>query len=157
MIDIKKFFYNSKYYSIKFENYFPIYEKLFSRFRNKKIVFVDVGVFSGGSLFMWQDYFGPQAKIVGVDLNPKAKMFEKYGFDIFIGDQSSQNFWKDFFKKVGPVDIVLDDGGHTNFQQINTVISCSQNVNADGLIVVEDTWHSYIKKKILQSLKIFFY
>lgn len=153
MTDIKNFFYKSEYYSVKFENYFPIYEKLFSRFRNKKIVFVDIGVFSGGSLFMWKEYFGEKAKIIGVDLNPGAKKFEKYGFDIFIGDQSSEKFWRDFFTKVGPVDIVLDDGGHTNFQQINTVIACSRNVNDDGLIVIEDTWHSYIKKKYYNPSK----
>ena len=156
MLDIKSFFFKSDFYSLKFENYFQIYNKLFSRYRRKKITFVEVGVFSGGSLFMWKKYFGSQARIVGIDLNPKAKMFRKYGFEIFIGDQSNPDFWKNFFKKVGPVDIVLDDGGHTNYQQINTVISCTPNINKNGLIVIEDTWHSYIKKKFYNPSKYSF-
>jgi hypothetical protein len=111
-------FYNSKYYSLKYKNYFPIYENLFSRFINKEIIFVEIGVLSGGSLFMWRKFFGNKARIIGIDLNNEAKKFEKYGFEIFIGNQSSEIFWKSFFEKVGPVDIILDDGGHTNYQQI---------------------------------------
>mgnify|MGYP000527423631 CR=1 FL=1 len=30
--------------------------------------------------------------------NPNAKKLEKHGFQIFIGDQSNPNFWKNFFK-----------------------------------------------------------
>ena len=98
------------------------------KFRGKKITFVEIGVLSGGSLFMWKDYFGKDARIIGVELNPDAKKFEKEGFEIFIGNQSDENFWKDFFDKVGEVDIVLDDGGHTNFQQIVTCCSCITSI-----------------------------
>ena len=77
--DLIKFFHESEYYTLKYKNYFPIYEKLFSKFRGKKITFVEIGVLSGGSLFMWRNYFGDQARIIGVELNPEAKRFEKYG------------------------------------------------------------------------------
>jgi hypothetical protein len=93
-------FNNSKYYSLKYKNYFPIYEKLFSRFKNRKVTFVEIGVFSGGSLFMWKNFFGKDSRIIGIDLNPDAKQFEKYGFEIFIGNQSSKIFWKNFFEKI---------------------------------------------------------
>ena len=36
---------------------------------------------------MWRNFFGKKAKIIGIDLNPESKRFEKYGFKIFIGDQ----------------------------------------------------------------------
>mgnify|MGYP001182480209 CR=1 FL=1 len=124
-----------------------IYDDLFSPYQNKKVTFVDIGVFSGGSLFMWKNFFGKKATIIGVELNPIAKQFEKHGFKIFIGDQSSTAFWKSFFKKVGKVDIVLDDGGHTNYQQIITTNSCIPNIKDGGLMVVEDIHASYIKKK----------
>ena len=155
-LEIEEYFFNSKYYSIKFKNYFPIYEKLFHRFRNKNITFVEIGVFSGGSLFMWRNYFGPNARIIGVDLNPRAKDFEKYGFEIFIGDQTNEFFWQDFFKKVGEVDIILDDGGHTNYQQIKTTTSCVPNIKDEGLLLIEDTWHSYVNKKYYNPSKYSF-
>ena len=125
-----KHFLSSKYYSAKLNNYFNIYDKIFSEYRNKKITFVEIGVHNGGSLFMWRKFFGSKARIIGIDLNPKAKYFQKYGFEIFIGDQSSGVFWKNFFKKVGKVNIILDDGGHTNEQQISTFINCVKNIES---------------------------
>jgi len=141
--DLLMLFNESEYYSLKYKNYFPVYERLFSRFKGKKITFVEIGVLSGGSLFMWRNYFGKDARIIGVELNPEAKRFEKDGFEIYIGNQSDENFWKDFFEKVGEVDIILDDGGHTNFQQIVTSCSCIPFIKDDGVLVVEDVFHSY--------------
>ena len=141
--DLLTIFNQSEYYALKYKNYFPIYEKLFSRFKGKKITFVEIGVLSGGSLFMWRKFFGDQARIIGIELNPIAKRFEKDGFEIHIGNQSDENFWKNFFEKVGEVDVILDDGGHTNFQQIVTSCSCMPFIKNDGLLVVEDVFHSY--------------
>ena len=140
-------FIRSKYLSLKYKNYFYIYDNLFKKYKNKKITFVEIGVFSGGSLFMWKNFFGKKAKIIGIDLNPESKKFEKYGFKIFIGEQSKENFWKIFFSKVGKVDLVLDDGGHTNYQQIITTNCCIPNIKDDGMLVIEDVHTSFIKNK----------
>ena len=144
---IYNFFKNSKKYSIKWSSYFQVYEKIFSEYRNKKIKFVEIGVANGGSLHMWQKYFGKKAKIIGIDLNPKAKKLEKNGFKIYIGNQSDKNFWNNFFKKEGKVDIVLDDGGHKNLQQISTVHYSLPYIRNGGKIIVEDTGTSYVKKE----------
>ena len=93
-------FNESQHYSLKFKNYFPIYEKLFDKYRDKKITFVEIGVLSGGSLKMWKKYFGEGSRIIGIDLNPKAKNFENDEIEIFIGSQSDESFWENFFKKV---------------------------------------------------------
>ena len=142
-----KSFIKSKYLSLKYKNYFNIYDNLFNEYKNKNITFLEIGVFSGGSLFMWRNFFGKKAKIIGIDLNPESKKFEKYGFKIFIGDQSKESFWKKFFSKVGKVDLVLDDGGHTNYQQIITTNCCIPNIKDNGMLVVEDIHTSFIKNK----------
>jgi hypothetical protein len=149
-------FKSSKYYSLKYKNYFDVYQNIFSNFKNKKITFVEIGVFSGGSLFMWRKFFGKRARIIGIDLNPEAKKFEKFGFEIFVGNQSSSEFWKVFFKKVGKVDIIIDDGGHTNYQQIITTISCVPNIKDNGILVIEDVFHSYLKRKYFNPSKFSF-
>ncbi len=146
-------FMNSNYISYKHKNYFHIYDQIFSKYRNKKITFLEIGVFSGGSLFMWEKFFGKKAKIIGVDSNPDTKKFEKYGFKIFNGDQSKEIFWKKLFEKVGKVDIVLDDGGHTNYQQIITTNCCSPYIKDNGLLVIEDVHASFIKKKFYNPSK----
>ena len=134
----------SPYKSIKHSTYFHCYDYFFSQFRNKKITFVEIGVLNGGSLFMWRDYFGSKARIIGVDLNPRAKKWETKGFEIFIGDQSDENFWKKFTKEVGNIDLLLDDGGHTYEQQIITTESILNSINDGGMIVIEDTHTSYL-------------
>lgn len=95
---------------------------------------------------MWRDFFGPKARIIGVDLNPDAKRWEEYGFEIYIGDQSDSLFWQEFTKTVPNFDILLDDGGHTNLQQLVTLFEMSKIVKPGGLIVIEDTHASYQKE-----------
>ena len=46
---------------------------------------------------MWRDWLGKDARIIGIDLDPNAKKLEKYGFEIFIGDQASTDFLGKFF------------------------------------------------------------
>jgi hypothetical protein len=134
----------SPYKSIKHTTYFEVYDALFSPYRGKNITFVEIGVLSGGSLFMWKNFFGPNARIIGIDLNPNAKKWEAHGFEIYIGSQSDENFWSDFIDSVGPIDLVLDDGGHTYEQQIITTKMLLSNINDKGMLVVEDTHTSYM-------------
>ena len=136
-------FKKAPYRAVKHENYFAIYDELLESFRGREFTFVEIGVLHGGSLFMWRDYFGGSVRIIGVDLSSEALKFEEFGFEIFVGDQADPSFWADFFSQVGPVDVVLDDGGHTNRQQIVTLQSTIPNIRDGGLLIVEDTVCSY--------------
>ncbi len=144
-LDIYRSYKKSKYLSLKHSTYFHVYEELLGKYRGQDITFVEIGVLNGGSLFMWRDYFGPKARIIGIDFNPVAKRWETENFEIFIGSQSDVQFWQDFFSTVGPVDIVLDDGGHTNEQQIITTEQCVPHIRDGGLLIVEDVHTSYMK------------
>ena len=137
---------NLKHVSLKCDTYFQAYEEMFSKYVEKEITFVEVGVLHGGSLFMWKEYFGKKARIIGIDLNPKAKELEKHGFEIFIGNQADPKFWKEFYKNIGKIDILVDDGGHTNNQQIQTLNESYINIKDGGIIVIEDTHSSYLKE-----------
>ncbi|WP_339731016.1 class I SAM-dependent methyltransferase [uncultured Gimesia sp.] len=139
-----KAYLKSPHKSIKHSTYFEVYDDLFSRYRGKKITFVEIGVLGGGSLFMWREFLGPDARIIGIDLNPNAKKWEGEGFEIFIGSQSDEHFWQDFVKQVGCIDVVLDDGGHTYEQQIITTEMLLDSINDNGMLVVEDTHTSYM-------------
>ena len=134
------------YLSIKYDTYFPVYEALLQKYIGCEFTIVEVGVFNGGSLFMWRKFFGPKARIIGVDLNPDALEWEKQGFEIIIGDQSSETFWVELFQKIGKVDVVIDDGGHTNRQQIVTSHHAIQNINDGGVLIVEDVHTNYFRE-----------
>lgn len=94
---------------------------------------------------MWRDFFGPEARIIGIDLNPSAKKWEEHGFEIFIGSQEDEVFWRDFVRAVGPVDILLDDGGHTYLQQAVTVALMLPEIKDGGILMVEDVHTSFMK------------
>jgi hypothetical protein len=138
-------FSNSPYFSIKHTNYFDVYDKLLTRFVGEAITFVEIGILDGGSLFMWRDFLGKNARIIGVDLNPEATKWREHGFEIFIGDQSSSQFWVDFFGEFGDIHVLLDDGGHRNDQQIITTRSALPHILDGGLIIIEDTQTSFMK------------
>ena len=133
----------SPHKSIKHSTYFHAYDDLLAKYRGKKITFVEIGILGGGSLFMWRDFFGPEARIIGIDINPEAKKWEEHGFEIFVGSQSDEAFWKGFIEQVGEVDVLLDDGGHTYDQQIITFEMMISQIRDGGLLIVEDTHTSY--------------
>jgi len=139
-----KAYLKSPYRTVKHSTYFQVYDELFSPWRGRNITFVEIGIAEGGSLFMWREFFGPQARIIGIDINPEAKVLTKYGFEIFIGSQSDKEFWKQFNKSVGMIDIVLDDGGHSYLQQIVTTKMLIDQIKDHGMLVVEDTHTSYM-------------
>ena len=134
---------NSGRLIFKWLHYFDIYERHFASFRNRDITFLEIGVFHGGSLQMWKQFFGPKARIIGIDINPICKTYEEEGISIEIGSQEDRAFLKYLSEKYGPFDIVLDDGGHTMSQQIISFEELYPQVRRDGIYVCEDLHTSY--------------
>lgn len=143
---LKEIYDKVEYSSIKYDSYFHVYENQLQKYVGCNITLVEVGVFNGGSLFMWRDFLGVNARIIGIDLNPAAKIWEKHGFEIYIGDQSADEFWLKFYQMVGKVDVLIDDGGHTNQQQIVTAHHAIQNIKDGGLLIVEDVHTNYFRE-----------
>lgn len=137
---------NSPHPSFKVSNYFQIYADLFSSLRGTSCTFIETGILNGGSLFMWRDWLGDKARIIGIDLNPDAKKWIDAGFEIYTGDQGDPNFWLETFEKIGSFDVLLDDGGHQSFQQIVTLTSALKAAQKKCLVVIEDTCTSFFKE-----------
>lgn len=134
---------NSQRSMNKWVDYFEVYHRAFARYRGKPITFVEIGVQNGGSAQMWRHYFGPQAKIIGIDVDPACKALEQDGFEIWIGDQADPAFWAEFCRVHPEVDVVLDDGGHTMKQQIVTLNALFPILKDGGTFLCEDTHSSY--------------
>ena len=144
MNDLKKYFDNNTNRLIhKWEHYFEIYDRHFSAYRNKEIVVLEIGVFQGGSLQMWKNYFGPKAKIYGIDIDPDCKKFEEENIEIFIGSQSDKIFLNELKQKIPLVDILIDDGGHTMNQLKTSFDELFSHVKADGIYALEDLHTCY--------------
>jgi hypothetical protein len=144
MNDLEKYFTENTGRLIhKWKHYFEIYDRHFARFRYTDVHVVEFGVGYGGSLQMWKQYFGPKARIFGVDINPHCKSLELEQIAIFIGDQEDRSFLKYLAKEIPRIDILIDDGGHTMRQQINTFEELFPYIDEEGVYLCEDLHTSY--------------
>ena len=122
----------------KFLHYFDIYHRHFEKFIGQEVHVVEIGVFSGGSLEMWRNYFGPKSTIYGIDIREECRGYAGDGIEIFIGDQADPGFWQRFKEKVPQVDIIIDDGGHETRQQMVSLESMLPHLRPGGVYVCED-------------------
>ena len=144
MNDLEKHFTeNTGRLSLKWKHYFEIYDRHFSRFRGTDVHIVEFGVYQGGSLQMWKQYFGPSSKIFGIDINPHCKKLEEEQIEIIIGDQEDRRFLKSLTGKIPRIDILIDDGGHKMKQQINTYEELFPYIDKNGVYLCEDLHTSY--------------
>ncbi len=127
----------------KWSHYLEVYQHHFDRFRNREVHVLEIGVNKGGSLQLWKRYFGPTARIHGVDIKEKCKQYEEERIQIWIGDQSDRGFLRALRKQISRIDVLIDDGGHTMEQQIATFEELFPALSPDGVYLCEDTHTSY--------------
>jgi hypothetical protein len=130
----------------KWRHYFEIYDRHFSRFRGTDVHLVEFGVAQGGSMQMWKHYFGPKARIFGVDINPNCRQAAEDQVEIFIGDQADRKFLQSLAARIPRMDILIDDGGHTMKQQIHTYEELFPHIDPHGVYLCEDLHSSYWPK-----------
>ena len=142
--DLEKYFRSNTDRLIhKWNHYFDIYDRHFKRFRNKEVIILEIGVSQGGSLQMWKDYFGADANIFGIDIDPRCKELEEENIKIFIGSQSDRDFLNEVKKSIPKVDILIDDGGHTMEQLRVSFEELFDHVKQDGVYLAEDLHTCY--------------
>jgi hypothetical protein len=133
----------------KWPHYLPLYEKHFASYRARaspenKILLLEIGVSQGGSLDMWSKYFGPEnCTIFGFDISPDCVRPAADNIKVFIGDQSNIEHLEHLKKTLPPLDIIIDDGGHTMVQQITTFNALFDHLKPGGTYLCEDTHTSY--------------
>jgi SAM-dependent methyltransferase len=127
----------------KWKHYFPIYERHFRDFVYKPVTFVEIGCGQGGSLQMWKRYFGPHARIIGIDIDPKCGEFEEDQIEIRIGAQQNTQFLNAVIEEFGAPDIVLDDGSHIMSHVIASFQFLYPRLTASGIYMVEDLHTAY--------------
>jgi hypothetical protein len=122
----------------KWNHYFDIYHRYFKKFVGQKVSVLEIGIYSGGSLDMWRNYFGAGCEVYGIDVQEACKVYASDGKRIFIGDQADREFWLQFREQVPSLDIVIDDGGHRPEQQIVTLEETLAYLRPGGVYMCED-------------------
>jgi len=118
-------------------SYTRIYEELFSQYRERDIKILEVGIKSGSSLRMWEEYFSKNSQIIGVDLAPPRSYQVNLNFKnitTLIGDATDENFMSQF----NDLDIFIDDGSHNLIDQVKTMNIMKPLMKNGSLYIIED-------------------
>ena len=130
--------------STLYHAYTEIYDRIFGNFRLEPVKFLEIGVYRGASIKMWEEYF-PNAEIYGIDSDSECKRFANDRTRIFIGDQCDESFLEEVGESVeGGFDVILDDGGHVMNQQITSFKVLWKFLKPGSVYVVEDLQTSYM-------------
>ena len=136
---------------VKWWHYFDAYEEQFAALaeqsRNGKLDrplrILEMGVWRGGSLDLWRQYFGPEAVIFGIDID---KVILTLGIDsaeVRVGSQTDEGFLRGVVEEMGGVDLVIDDGSHQSKDVIASLRILFPLLSDGGRYVIEDLHTSY--------------
>jgi cephalosporin hydroxylase len=145
-------------------SYLPLYQRLLVSKKETALNVLEVGIYKGGSLKLWSDFF-TNANVYGLDIinindvwdgiknNPKIILhtsIDAYNND-FVNTQ--------FLDKNIKFDFMLDDGPHTLQSMKKFIKLYSPMMTDDGILIIEDVqswdWIDILKNKVPEHLKQF--
>jgi Methyltransferase domain len=127
------------------KGYTRLYERYLGPLRHEPITLLEIGVQAGASLRMWEEYF-PRARIFGIDIQPKCTMYDTPRVQVMIGDQTDSEFLAAVKKATGPLDVVVDDGGHRMEQHRISLQELWPAVTPGGFYFIEDLHTAYLER-----------
>lgn len=126
-----------------YHNYTQIYAKYFSELKNKPIKFLEIGIYKGSSVKMWEEYF-THADLHFIDINFDAiEYFSKRAHYHLCNQENREELTQLMQKTGGEFDVIIDDGGHTMSQQITSFTVLFPHIKRGGMYIIEDLHTSY--------------
>lgn len=125
--------------------YLSNYEKYFAPLRDDDIRLLELGVFHGGSLQLWRDYF-KSGTIVGLDINPVQIDDPSGRIRFYQGRQEDTRLLNRIASKTAPTgfDIIIDDCAHIGeLSRISFHHLFYNHLKPGGIYVVEDWGTGY--------------
>ncbi|WP_435149818.1 class I SAM-dependent methyltransferase [Micromonospora aurantiaca (nom. illeg.)] len=128
--------------------YTPHYQRHFAPYREDRIRLLEIGVGGydapdegGESLRMWKHYFR-RGLVHGLDIFDKSRIDEPR-LRTHVGSQADPVFLAGLAARIGPLDVVIDDGSHLSADVISSFRTLFPLVRPGGLYVIEDLQTSY--------------
>ncbi len=128
---------------VGFHDYTEVYDIYFDSLKDEKLNFLEIGIFEGESLKLWESYF-KNSTIIGLDINPKCSKYEGGRKKIYIGSQTDEVLLWKIQKENNPLSIIIEDGSHRWEHQIKTFNASFPLLKPGGLYFIEDLHTSYV-------------
>lgn len=123
-------------------NYLNKYEMFLQKWKNEKINVLELGVFDGASIEMWEKYF-LNAMIYGVDIDERCKKYEGGRKKVVIQDLNDED-GIDQLSYIRPT-IIIDDASHIRTHQIKALWHLLPIMQPGGVFIMEDLGTNYDK------------
>jgi hypothetical protein len=127
------------------------YERAFAPLKEADIDLLEIGVASGASLRMWEQFF-PNARLVGVDIIDDCRRHAGERRIIEIGSQIDPEFLDGLMSKYSPT-IIIDDGSHIAEHIEFTFNRLFPKLRPGGCYVIEDLNFHIIDSKPAGALQ----
>jgi hypothetical protein len=127
------------------KNYTKTYGRFFGPLRDQPINFLEIGILQGSSLAMWEDFF-TKAQLHAIDIDRSCRRYETPRTSVYIGSQTDPIFLENVVRRTGPLDVVVDDGGHTMEQHRVSLMTLWPHLKSGGMYVIEDLHTAYWPK-----------
>lgn len=126
--------------------YIDIYQKEMTKTSN--ISLLEIGVWEGHSIAMWQEYF-QDSEILGIDIN-----LDKLKFDVpaIICDATNATSIEESLSGM-QFDYIIDDGSHEVQHQLTSQLLLQKYLKTGGKYFIEDIVSDSALKQIEQSLE----
>jgi hypothetical protein len=129
-----------------FHNYTKVYSRYFDSIKDNELKFLEIGIFHGDSVKMWEGYF-PHADLHFIDINPSLIQYHSPRSHYHYLDQGNPHELKQFIELTGgEFDIIIDDGGHLMNEQITSFLLLFPALRSGGIYIIEDLHTSYWMK-----------
>lgn len=132
--------------------YCDIYDKKLAVRRHEPLNVLEIGVYMGGSLRMWREYF-PNATIHGLDINVE-RCGAIDGVTLHKQDAADAVLLRKLAEKHGPWDLIIDDASHTMKHQQRTFDTLWPHVESGGYYIIEDLHTSFMPKFELHAFDV---
>src|SRR5687767_3366107 len=126
-------------------HYLRNYEDFFRPLLDKPVRLLELGIYKGGSLLLWRDYF-PQGVIVGLDLNPVTLDDPTGRIRVYQGMQQDTALLDRIAQETAPegFDVIIDDCSHIGeLTRLSFWHLFDNHLKPGGLFVIEDWSCSY--------------
>ena len=124
-------------------NYTEVYSQYFDPIKDLPFKFLEIGIFRGNSVKLWEDYF-PNAELHFIDISYDPVQYFSKRSHYHLVDQQNRTALEKFVQETGGAfDIILDDGGHMMQQQIVSFLTLFPHVKKGGMYIIEDLHTSY--------------
>lgn len=141
-------------------SYIEVYEKILKPYREQPYsVILEIGLFSGQSLRMWEQYFGDYSTVYGIDCSDQPvggtqdlrPMIAEGTHNIIIMDGTSPIDIENNFKDV-MFDVIIDDGSHQLEHQLSSYKFFKSHLYKGGIYIIEDIQDIDSNRDIFQNI-----